>query len=633
MFDKLLARVSTLAASFSALLLPLSVSSVVNGSVLSLTTTGAGSVTIPAGFEWTNVTVQCWGAGGGGGFGGLYSYGATDMGGGGGGGGAYAAKAYAAPLAAGAYSFYVGGGGASSSGTNAQSGGSTIWNYLGAQDIIAGGGSGGGNVTNYASGGGGLVLAGTGNSGGGGGNGYFEMFSNCGGGGGGGSGGPSGQGGNGGNGSLSAGSAGTGYGAGGAGGIHSVGHNGSFPGGGGGGASGAIPGGSGANGEIVITYTQQAVPEPSTFALLSVTALVMLVSTWRHRRQRFAAIIAAIALMSASRLAEADVFNMPSGDTSLSFVTVGDPGNVADSTGYGAVPYKYQLGKYDVTLAQYTQFLNAVAATDTYGLYSSNLATSFSAEGIGRSGNSGGYHYAVIGTSSSAANMPVFGVSWGDAVRFCNWLQNGQPSGAEGNGTTEMGAYNLSGATSQAALMAVASPSHNGSSAPNYFLPTQNEWYKAAYYKTGGTNAGYWFYPMQSSVSPNNSLALSHSQSNEANFFNTSTNSYTDPTTSLTPVGTFSASPGPYGTYDMGGDVWQWNETDMGLGERGILGGSYSNAVPYLESTNPYNSNFPGSDAGGFRIASSVAVPEPCTLALLCGGVVGALSFVWRRSQ
>ena len=85
-----------------------------------------------------------------------------------------------------------------------------------------------------------------------------------------------------------------------------------------------------------------------------------------------------------------NVFNMPAGLTSLKFSNVGDPGNVGDtvsmntapedqlwisgsadtSSGYGAVPYQYGMGTYDVTVAQYVQFLNAVATTgDPYGLY------------------------------------------------------------------------------------------------------------------------------------------------------------------------------------------------------------------------------------------------------------------------
>ena len=64
-----------------------------------------------------------------------------------------------------------------------------------------------------------------------------------------------------------------------------------------------------------------------------------------------------VALMSCAVVARAaDVFNMPPGQTSLQFVTVGNPGNAADpATGslYGAVPYTYQMGKYDVTAGQY----------------------------------------------------------------------------------------------------------------------------------------------------------------------------------------------------------------------------------------------------------------------------------------
>ncbi len=232
--------------------------------VLSLTTAAAGTVTIPAGYDWTNVTVQCWGGGGGGG-GDAY----------GGGGGAYSGKAYTTPLVAGPYSYYVGAGGLGGTTISVpgvgSSGGSTVWNYGGADDIVAGGGGGGGNNTGYGGNGvGGTVGAGTGFSGGGGGayyanayNGNLSYF----GAGGGGAGGPGGPGGQGGDGtSSSGGSGGTGSAPGGSGGsggggnmnFGSPGANGSFPGGGGGGSSGPgnYYGGQGGNGEIVVTYTQ-----------------------------------------------------------------------------------------------------------------------------------------------------------------------------------------------------------------------------------------------------------------------------------------------------------------------------------------------------------------------------------------
>src|SRR5689334_40029 len=109
----------------------------------------------------------------------------------------------------------------------------------------------------------------------------------------------------------------------------------------------------------------------------------------------------AIVTCLAAATARADVFNMPSGQTSVQFVTVGDPGNAADTTGLGAVGYVYRMDKYDVTVAQYTQFLNAVAATDTYGVYYPGMGTDYPSYGINlgitRSGSPGSYSYSAFG--------------------------------------------------------------------------------------------------------------------------------------------------------------------------------------------------------------------------------------------
>ena len=153
------------------------------------------------------------------------------------------------------------------------------------------------------------------------------------------------------------------------------------------------------------------------------------------------------------------------------------------------------MGKFDVTVGQYCQFLNAVAATDTYGLYDSGMATDYPTIAITQSGTSGNYSYAVTGVYTQGVNCPVFDVSWGNAERFCNWLQNGQPTGAEGPGTTEDASYALNGGTSEAALLAVTR-----NSTATYVIPT-NEWYKAAFYVGGGTNAGYWLYPTRNNDS------------------------------------------------------------------------------------------------------------------------------------
>ncbi len=323
--------------------------------------------------------------------------------------------------------------------------------------------------------------------------------------------------------------------------------------------------------------------------------------------------VAAFLAASAAVAAQADV--------SMQFVTVGDPGNAADpSTGYGAVPYTYQMGEYDVTTGQYAAFLNAVAKTDTYGLYNSYMATDYSNIKITQTGSSGNYSYSVTGSDPQAANCPVFDVTWGDAARFCNWLQNNQPTGAEGPGTTETGAYTLNGATTNAALMAIT---RNAGAVD--FIPSENEWYKAAYYNA--SNASYWLYPTKSNTAPSN--VLSAIGTNNANFYN---GGYTDPTNYLTPVGAFAASPGPYGTYDMGGDVVQWNEANISGSYRGLRGGDWDNDSSYLASS-PRYSYYPSSEGRGigFRVASSEAVPEPGSLMMLLGFAGMALLYYWRR--
>src|SRR5262249_21188822 len=147
-------------------------------------------------------------------------------------------------------------------------------------------------------------------------------------------------------------------------------------------------------------------------------------------------------------------------------------------------------------VGQYTAFLNAVAATDTYGLYIGSVPPDLNVAGIARSGASGSYTYSVIGSP----DHPIAGVNLGKAARVANLLHNGPPTGAGDATTTEDGAYTLNGATSSSALMAVTRTAN-----AKWFIPTENEWYKAAYYQPaaqGGDSDSYWAYPMKTNSVP-----------------------------------------------------------------------------------------------------------------------------------
>jgi formylglycine-generating enzyme required for sulfatase activity len=244
-------------------------------------------------------------------------------------------------------------------------------------------------------------------------------------------------------------------------------------------------------------------------------------------------------------------------------------GNPADNrTGFGAVGYSYAISTFEVTAGQYTVFLNAVARADPYGLYDSNvsdMATWPTGPRIQRAGSSGNYVYSV---AAEYADRPVNFVSWGDAARFVNWLHNGQPIGAQGPATTERGAYVLDGATTDVQYLAVVR-----SPGARFALPTENEWYKAAYFDPAITAANkYWSFATRRNATPSNQL-LTPDPGNNANFFQN--DAYRLPGFLRTNVGDFENSAGPWGTFDQMGNVGEWTETVRG-GAFAVRGESYS---------------------------------------------------------
>jgi len=327
-------------------------------------------------------------------------------------------------------------------------------------------------------------------------------------------------------------------------------------------------------------------------------------------------------------------------------VPVGNVGNTGEWSGEGyggfgtpricgAVDYEYEIGKYEVTAAQYCDFLNAVAKTDTYGLYNPLMDRSPTGCQITQHGTEGSFTYdfsggAVEAPGSMAAdwqNRPVNYVSWGDAARFANWLNNGQPSGEQNLSTTEDGAYFLNGATTDEQLVAVIREADW-----QWAVPTEDEWYKAAYHKNDGDTGNYYDYPTSNGTAPSNELPAPD-PGNTATFHIATFPETIGAPYWRTEVGAHDNSPSPYGTFDQGGNVYEWNEdvevfVDQDEYDRGLRGGSFDYYRYHLTAAvrNIYGPS-QESDSVGFRVSN---LPEPCTLSMLA---LGAFAVLRRRNS
>lgn len=296
--------------------------------------------------------------------------------------------------------------------------------------------------------------------------------------------------------------------------------------------------------------------------------------------------------------------SIASAAVTIDWVTVGNPGNAADATGYGAVSSTYNIGKYEVTNSQYAEFLNAVAKSDTYGLYNANM-TNDPRGGIAISGVPGNFTYTV---KSNMADKPVNYIGWHDAARFANWLHNGQPTGLQSASTTENGAYTLNGNTGLISRNVGAT----------IWLPSESEWYKAAYHDPtpGASGNNYWAYPTQSDTAPANAVLSAQW---------TITNP--GPNIALIAGGLVASVGGAgnqsfYGTFDQVGNVWEWTEGESGS-SKVMRGSSSVNGATRAAATERGVFGMGEWYDVGFRLAS---VPEPDSAILIALFSAAAIS-------
>jgi formylglycine-generating enzyme required for sulfatase activity len=289
--------------------------------------------------------------------------------------------------------------------------------------------------------------------------------------------------------------------------------------------------------------------------------------------------------MAAPSFAAVVSFGSGSNQFNMEFVTIGNAGNAADTTGApnpaGAVGYEYGLGKFEVSEDMITKF---------------NASQSLQ-----------------ITKNTRGTAKPATSVSWNEAARFVNWLNTSTGNQAAYKFTSGGVNVNIALWTSGDAGYDVNNKYRN--SLAKYVLPSFNEWYKAAYYNP--TNSTYYNYANGSDTAP---TAVASGTTAGTAVYN---QSFGQGPADVNQAGGLS----PYGVMGLGGNVYEWEESSVdlanssGSSSRGIRGGYWSNSSSILSSSSRSNLD-PSNENNliGFRVASlpssAAAVPEPSMMVI-----------------
>lgn len=310
----------------------------------------------------------------------------------------------------------------------------------------------------------------------------------------------------------------------------------------------------------------------------------------------------------------------------IDYTPVNNAGNTANSsTGWGAVSSVFKISKYETTNTQYVDFLNKVdaAGTNPNGVYNAQMGSDSLGGITFNSSSSTGTKYTVKAGLSpmnvAYTNMPVLFTTWFSAARFTNWLQNGQQTNSS---SMETGAYPLNNQTSGNI------PSRTSGAAN--FLPSRDEWYKAAFYD--GNTVAYKTYPTNSNAQPTNTVS-NLTLANVANYGASAT-----PTLSPIAVGSYINTTSPYGAYDMFGNATEYTDTagtGADAGRPQMFSGSWATTVASAGSWNAtaagvFRNSTTATGQVGFRVA---AVPEPATIALASVGIASLAGLDWMKRR
>jgi len=312
-----------------------------------------------------------------------------------------------------------------------------------------------------------------------------------------------------------------------------------------------------------------------------------------------AALVLALGMMTTGT-AQADTFGTGPNQFTIDFVDVGNAGNSNDagagggsySSPYGGVAYDYRIGAYEISQDMITKATN-----------------------LGMSNVSAGAH---------TGNEPAASISWYEAAAFVNFL-NLQAGYQEAYNLTFTTSWSMTlwGASDQASTGVDSGTNPYRHKDAFYFLPSEDEWYKAAYHQNDGVTANYWDYATGSNSIP--TAVASGTTSGTAVY-----NGQADPA-DITQAGGLSA----YGTMGQNGNVWEWNESafdginDSNTESRGFRGGDWDFTEFFLRSSNRDDTT-PSDESPdlGFRVAS---VPEPSSFLLMMMGL--SVLLLRRRSS
>ena len=306
------------------------------------------------------------------------------------------------------------------------------------------------------------------------------------------------------------------------------------------------------------------------------------------------------------------------GDYGIDFVTIRDPGNVGYNrqdpigfaTGRGSVDYEYRIGRLEVTTQQWLGFVNAMHTSGEISDQFFAIPFYWGAE-VDPNYSGPGQKFRLQSGNPNAGMLPVQSIDWYAAAYFCNWLNNGQPDSFS---EIQTGAYDTNTwRLDNQGQLSIADP-HLPEA--KYWIPTFDEWQKAAYYdpeKDG--DGGWWLYPNSSDALQTPGIPGVGETSAGLDIG--------DAAAFQIPLGSYFNQQSPWGLLDVSGGASEWTEDYLrpDLTTFRVIGGSRAGSQFYAEYDPAWGADVsrPTVFSAGFRIASAIPAPSSfCVIGLCC---------------